>query len=55
MNEKEIKNSGNTLVDARRGDIKAAYSISQEAFANPKVKRGLRDIDGTGVMAGVQT
>ena len=53
MNEKEIKTAKNMLSGESIGEIKSAYSISPEAFANPKVKRGLREIDGTGVMAGV--
>ena len=32
---------------------KTAYTIPQESFASYKVKRGLREADGTGVMAGV--
>ena len=53
MKEFENKNGNNELIEKCIDQAKAAYSIPAEAFANPKVKRGLRDNDGTGVMAGV--
>ena len=53
MNEKETNIGENKLIDNCIGQAKDAYKISPEAFANPRVKRGLRENDGTGVMAGV--
>ena len=53
MNEKDTKIGENKLIDKCIDQAKEAYSISPEAFANPYVKRGLRETDGTGVMAGV--
>ena len=35
------------------GDIREAYSIDPQQFKNHAIKRGLRNEDGTGVMAGV--
>lgn len=35
------------------GDIKAAYTIDSDQYKNHAIKRGLRNEDGTGVMAGV--
>ncbi|NCB74594.1 MAG: citrate synthase [Clostridia bacterium] len=35
------------------GDIRAAYTIDSEQYKNHAIKRGLRNEDGTGVMAGV--
>ncbi len=35
------------------GEAKNAYSIPEQAFDNYRVKRGLREADGTGVTAGV--
>lgn len=35
------------------GDVRSAYSIPKEAFSGYRVKRGLREPDGTGVVAGV--
>ncbi len=35
------------------GDIKNAYAIGDEQYRNHAIKRGLRNEDGTGVMAGV--
>ena len=34
-------------------DAKSAYMIPKEAFDSYRVKRGLREADGTGVTAGV--
>ena len=34
-------------------DIRSCYTISQDQFKSLNVKRGLRNIDGTGVLAGV--
>ena len=53
MNEKDTNAGGNILVDRCVKEAKSAYTISPDAFANPRVKRGLRENDGTGVMAGV--
>ena len=35
------------------GDIRSAYQIDPEQYAKHSIKRGLRNEDGTGVMAGV--
>ena len=43
--EKEFK----TMLD----DARSAYVIPKAAFENYRVKRGLREIDGSGVTAGV--
>ena len=53
MNENETNIGENKFIDKCIGQAKDAYNISAEAFANPRVKRGLRENDGTGVMAGV--
>lgn len=41
------------LFDKFVSEAKNSYSIPEEAFANYRVKRGLREADGTGVTAGV--
>ena len=50
-NELTTKNNGNfeQLVDA----AKSAYAIPADAFESYRIKKGLREADGTGVMAGV--
>ena len=35
------------------GDIKEQYAIAPEQFDHESIKRGLRNSDGTGVLAGV--
>lgn len=35
------------------GDLKSVYAVGEEYYRNQNVKRGLRNADGTGVMAGV--
>lgn len=52
MNETE-KNGVGHEIDAFVNKVGDAYTIPQKAFANHKVKRGLREVDGTGVTAGV--
>ena len=44
-------NTGNfdLLIDSARN----TYSLPNDAFDNYRIKRGLREKDGTGVMAGV--
>ncbi len=53
MNNDEINMNGSVLTENCMNEAKEAYRIPAEAFANYKVKRGLRYNDGTGVMAGV--
>ena len=48
-NETKIQSEMNELLDGAR----SAYKIPKEAFDNHRVKRGLREVDGTGVTAGV--
>ena len=53
MYDNENKIIGNNLADKWVGEAKSAYTIPSDAFDNHRIKRGLREIDGTGVMAGV--
>ena len=56
MLEKAIMNNNvtdNTRLTKLIEGAKSSYSISPEAFESYKVKKGLREKDGTGVMAGV--
>jgi citrate synthase len=48
-NSKDI----NGLLDKFIGEARIAYSIPEEAFNSYRVKRGLREADGTGITAGV--
>ena len=48
-NEARIQGEMNELLENAR----SAYKIPKEAFDNHRVKRGLREFDGTGVTAGV--
>ena len=48
-NSKDI----NGLLDKFIGEARVAYSIPEEAFNSYRVKRGLREADGTGITAGV--
>lgn len=48
-NQTKIINEMNELLETSR----SAYKIPKEAFDNHRVKRGLREVDGTGVTAGV--
>ena len=48
-NETKIQGEMNDLLERSR----SAYKIPKEAFDNHRVKRGLREVDGTGVTAGV--
>ena len=43
----------NGLLDKFIGEARVAYSIPEEAFNSYRVKRGLREADGTGITAGV--
>ena len=45
----EIEREFQSMLD----DARSAYVIPKEAFDNYRVKRGLREADGTGVTAGV--
>lgn len=47
------KNNIDTAFDGFLKAAKEANTVSEEAFENFRVKRGLREKDGTGVMAGV--
>lgn len=49
VNEYEMKETFEGLLAA----AKAANTVPEDAFENFRVKRGLREMDGTGVMAGV--
>ena len=53
----ENANISKAEADAIFGELldsyKDEYSIPQKAFDNYRVKRGLREVDGTGVMAGI--
>ena len=49
FNDSEI----NKLFDGFLAAADEANVVPQEAFENFRVKRGLREMDGTGVMAGV--
>ena len=42
-----------TYVSSLTSNISASYTINKAAFKSLNVKRGLRNIDGTGVLAGV--
>ena len=53
MYDNENKIIGNNLADKWVGEAKSAYTLPSDAFDNHRIKRGLREIDGTGVMAGV--
>ena len=50
ITSKTITNLENIVTDHKR-----AYTIPAEAFDNYHIKKGLRELDGTGVMAGVTT
>ncbi|MBO5845531.1 MAG: citrate synthase [Clostridia bacterium] len=50
ITSKTITNLENIVTDPKR-----AYTIPAEAFDNYHIKKGLRELDGTGVMAGVTT
>ena len=45
----DIEKDFQTMLD----DARSAYVIPRQAFDNYRVKRGLREADGTGVTAGV--
>ena len=45
----EIEREFQSMLD----DARSAYVIPKEAFENYRVKRGLREADGSGVTAGV--
>ena len=47
--ENLIENQFQSMLD----DAKSAYVIPKEAFESYRVKRGLREADGSGVVAGV--
>lgn len=56
MEKKAEHHSDTTMKRAFDGFLQSAYAanqVPQEAFENFRVKRGLREKDGTGVMAGV--
>ena len=53
MNESENKVIGNNLASRWVEEAKDAYTLPSDAFDNHRIKRGLRESDGTGVMAGV--
>ncbi len=53
MNDNENVVKENDFADKCIKEAKAAYRIPADAFDNHRVKRGLREVDGTGVMAGV--
>lgn len=46
-------NINNELIASLADKCKENYTIPAEAFANESVKRGLRNADGTGVLAGI--
>ena len=52
-NEKESKEELARLFDSCLDEVKEANTVPASAFENYRVKRGLREMDGTGVMAGV--
>ena len=53
MYDSENKIIGNNLADKWVEEAKDAYTLPSGAFDNHRIKRGLRETDGTGVMAGV--
>ena len=55
MNENEKIIGVDHITERCISEAKDAYSIPAAAYANHRVKRGLREADGTGVMAGVTT
>ena len=47
--DEDIEKEFQTMLD----DARSAYVIPKQAFENYRVKRGLREADGSGVTAGV--
>lgn len=53
MDNRNIPNEHRLNVKAMIAEARDTYIISPENFKSPRVKRGLRNADGTGVVAGV--
>ena len=53
MFDSENKTNTSKLADKWVDEAKSAYAIPADAFNNHRIKRGLREFDGTGVIAGV--
>ena len=53
MFDSENKTNTSKLADKWVDEAKSAYTIPADAFNNHRIKRGLREFDGTGVIAGV--
>ncbi len=49
----ELTESLNAYIDTHVNDLRAVYEIDENQFAGDSIKRGLRNSDGSGVLAGV--
>ena len=53
MFDNENKMNSSSLADKWVDEARSAYTVPSDAFNNHRIKRGLREFDGTGVIAGV--
>ena len=53
MFDNENKMNSSSLADKWVDEARSAYTVPSDAFNNHRIKRGLRELDGTGVIAGV--